>query len=86
MTSFEQDFEGLLLMPTRRDLRELLEVRKERQRDVGAHVGHPEFAGHEPKVFGRSGATNGAAVDDAQRLVVPLGLEIVDRDLQRARG
>jgi hypothetical protein len=47
-------------MRTRRDLRELLEVRKERQGDVGAYVGHLKLAGNEPKVFGRSRAANRA--------------------------
>src|SRR6476659_6339121 len=65
---------------------EVLELGDQRERDLLAHVGHLQLAGHEAEVLGGARATDRPVGDEADRLVVPLGVEVVDRVLEHAGG
>src|SRR5712691_12055402 len=65
---------------------EVLELGHQRQGHLLADVGHLQFPGDEPEVFGSSGPAGAAVGDEADCLVVPLGVQVVDGVFQDAGG
>lgn len=63
---------------------EVLEVGEEGEGDLGADVGHLQFAGDAAQVLHGAGAAGAAVADEADGLVGPLGVQEVDGVLQGA--
>ena len=64
----------------------VLELGQQRQRDLLAHVGYLQFRAGQPQVLGGPGAAREAVGDEPGRLVVPLGVQVVQGVLEHCRG
>jgi len=74
------------LLRPRPEHREALEVAEEREGDLSANVGDLQLPHDEAEAFDGPGAARPAVSHEPRRLVVPLGVEVVDGVLERARG
>jgi hypothetical protein len=63
----------------------VLEVTEEGEGDLRAHGRDLQLGGDEAQVLDGAGAADAAVADEAGGLVVPLGVEVVDRVLEHAR-
>ena len=60
----------------------VLELGQQRQRDLLAHVGYLQFRAGQPQVLGGPDAAREAVGDEPGRLVVPLGVQVVQGVLE----
>src|SRR4051812_8256905 len=82
----EQGVESREVVVARLENTVVLELGRERERDLLPDVCHLQLAADETKVFHRARAAGRAVGDEPHGLVVPLGIEIVERVLENAGG